>query len=248
MFTTEAQRHGGKTRQKQELSSRRWAEATEALASPCLRGSVVKRFRTLEVVDFDMSPQPLPPVAARKRSLNSLGQLQEFRRLYCQITDWESQLMKRPKPELRPLAEKAVGALNGARASSTCPFANEAFVGVGGIFTRAQVGTVKVPADAGAVHMNIAEALFGISKLPPAMSTVAPDEAEAVQFTVRAADRLTVLNEFWLVHWSDPAVGIPTEKAPTLAPPGADTVTALGGLKNNGAEEFGETLPPRSCT
>jgi len=156
--------------------------------------------------------------------------------------------MKRPKPEFRPLAEKDVGALNGARASSTCAFASEAFLGVGGIFASAHVGTVKVPADAGAVHMNIAEALFGVSKLPPAMSTVAPDEAEAVQFTVRAADRLTVFKKFWLVHWSDPEVGILTEKAPTLAPPGADTATALGGLKNNGVEEFGETLPPRSCT
>jgi hypothetical protein len=104
--------------------------------------------------------------------------------------------MKRPKPEFRPVAENEVGVLRGARASSTCPFANTAWPGVAGIFANAHVGTVKVPVEAAAVHMNIAEALLGVSKFPPAMSTVAAEEAGAVQFTVSGDDRLTFDREF----------------------------------------------------
>ena len=75
--------------------------------------------------------------------------------------------------------------MSGVSPRKIAPLTEIALLAVGGRLASAHAGTVNVPAEAAAVHMKIAEARLGVSKLPPAISTVPPDEPPAVHFTFK---------------------------------------------------------------
>jgi hypothetical protein len=165
---------------------------------------------------------------------------------HCQVTVVEIHGMYIPNPAVKPLAVNAVAAARGSSPTITDPVAKLAYGFVAGTFAIAHTGTVNVPADAAAVQTKTPDAVFGISKFPPATITVALAVPLVVQSTASPCDRVTDCTELWFVHWITPAVGTLTLKAPTV-PPGAFTVTAAGGLKNNGFVKFAVLLPPSSC-